>query len=113
MRLFHRLLLFLISLFAFAPAFTQSNETYAIVVGISKYRFIKPLTFADKDADLFSELLKSGAAGKIKPENLFILKNDSANAGNFWSALQRISNKKLNKGDRVYIFFAGRVSYDL
>ena len=91
------------------PGFAQNNsgETYAIVVGISKYRYIKPLSYADSDAELFTELLKSRAGGNIKQENLFLLKNDSANAGNFWSALSRLSNMNLNKGDRVYIFFAG------
>ena len=107
-RIFLLLSFLLLSYFPFA----QSNqpgagETYAIVVGISKYRFIKPLSYADRDADLLAELLRSGAGGKIKPENLFLLKNDSANGGNFWSALQRICNKQLNKGDRVYIYFAG------
>ncbi len=102
------LLLWLVSSSSFS--FAQVNatgETYAIVVGISKYRFIKPLSFADKDADLFAQLLRSGAGGNIKPQNLFLLKNDSANGGNFWSALSRINNNNLNKGDRVYIYFAG------
>ncbi len=86
---------------------TPNGDTYAIVVGISKYHYIKALSYADKDADLFAELLRSGAGGSIKPGNLFLLKNDSANAGNFWSALSRISNKRLGKGDRVFIYFAG------
>ena len=91
--------------------FAQQNETegevYAIVVGISKYNYIKPLNYADRDADLFASLLRSAAGGRIREENLFLLKNDSANAGNFWSTLLRVSNKNLKKGDRVYIFFAG------
>ncbi len=94
------------------PVFPQKNsgkgEVYAIVVGISQYHYIKPLHYADSDAELFAELLQSGAGGNIRPENLFLLKNDSANAGNFWSAISRISNNKyLKEGDRVYIYFAG------
>src|SRR5688572_23618268 len=106
---FRQLILLLSGCACFLTGIPQSPtpNSYAIVVGISKYRYIKPLTYADKDAELFSELLKSGAGGRLKADNIFLLKNDSANAGNFWSALQRISNKKLNKGDRVYIFFAG------
>lgn len=92
-------------------AFSQENhtpgETYAIVVGISNYKFIKPLNYADRDAELFTDLLRSTAGGGIKEENLFLLKNDSANAGNFWSSLLRICNRDLHKGDRVYIYFAG------
>lgn len=89
------------------PLKPVTGETYAIVAGISNYHYIKPLNYADSDADLFAEFLISGAGGSVKPENLFLLKNDSANAGNFWSALYRISNKNLRKGDRVYIYFAG------
>lgn len=105
------ILLFLTVLFS-CPfiLFSQENEkenVYAIVVGISKYNYIKPLSYADRDADLFSSYLRSAAGGRIKEENLFLLKNDSANAGNFWSTLLRVSNKNLKKGDRVYIFFAG------
>src|SRR5258705_4957767 len=97
---------FLIILCSSFACFAQQNnvaqgEVYAIVVGISKYHYIKPLSYADNDADLFAELLRSGAGGSIKPENLYLLKNDSANAGNFWSAISRISNKQLKKGDRV------------
>ena len=95
------------SFFLTSVAQSIAPNSYAIVVGISKYRFIKPLTYADKDAELFAELLMSGAGGSLKADNIYLLKNDSANAGSFWSALQRLSNKKLTKGDRVYIFFAG------
>ncbi|HMK17603.1 MAG TPA: caspase family protein [Chitinophagaceae bacterium] len=102
----------LLILFSSQPVFTQQSspvqgEVYAIVVGISKYNYIRPLSYADRDADLFTELLRSGAGGRIKQENLFLMKNDSANAGNFWSAISRISNKQLKKGDRVFIYFAG------
>ena len=102
----------LLILFSSQSSFTQQinpvqGEVYAIVVGISKYNYIRPLSYADNDADLFAELLRSGAGGRIKQENLFLMKNDSANAGNFWSAISRISNKQLKQGDRVYIYFAG------
>lgn len=107
-KLFFPFYLVLFSSFSFAQQNQATQgDVYAIVVGVSSYRYIKPLNYADRDADLFAELLRSGAGGRIKSENLFLLKNDSANAGNFWSALLRISNKKLKKGDRVYIYFAG------
>ena len=54
----------------------QTNNVYAIVVGISGYHYIKPLSYADKDAELFADLLRFDGAGGIKPENLFLLKND-------------------------------------
>lgn len=97
----------LFPLFFFAQTSKSEGDVYAIVVGISKYNYIRPLNYADRDADLFASLLRSSAVGQVKEENLFVLKNDSANAGNFWSTLLRVTNKDLKKGDRVYIFFAG------
>lgn len=96
-----------VSLLSFSQTRYPFPETYGIVVGVSNYHHMKPLNYADRDAELFTELLRSGAVGAIKPGNLLLLKNDSANAGNFWSGLSRLCNKQLNKGDRVFIYFAG------
>lgn len=96
-----------LTLTSFSQNKKATPETYGIVVGISNYHYIKPLNYADRDADLFTEMMRSGIVGKIKPENLLLLKNDSANSGNFWSGLSRLCNKQLNKGDRVFIYFAG------
>jgi Tfp pilus assembly protein PilF len=101
------ILLFAIPIIFFGQQTENEGDVYAIVVGISKYNYIRPLSYADRDADLFTAFLRSPAGGRIKDENLFLMKNDSANAGNFWSTLLRVSNKNLKKGDRVYIFFAG------
>ena len=51
----------LLILFSSQPVFTQQSnpvqgEVYAIVVGISKYNYIRPLSYADNDADLFAEI---------------------------------------------------------
>jgi len=85
-----------------------SGNTYAVIVGVSDYKYIKPLSFADKDALLFKEFLQSKAGGSVKSENIFLILNNDANA----STQPRIRNwlteaKKLQKGDRVYFYFAG------
>jgi hypothetical protein len=33
-----------------------NNHNYALIVGISDYKYIRPLSFADKDAQLFLRL---------------------------------------------------------
>jgi hypothetical protein len=33
------------------------GETYAVVVGVSDYKYVKPLSFAEQDAVLFKEFL--------------------------------------------------------
>src|SRR5215212_8799662 len=61
-----------------------SAHTYAMIIGISNYKFIQPLDFADKDAGLFRDFLKSAGGGKLKQDDIFCLLNEEAKAANFW-----------------------------
>ncbi|HEY5464975.1 MAG TPA: tetratricopeptide repeat protein [Hanamia sp.] len=84
------------------------GNIYAVIVGVSNYKYVRPLSFADRDALLFKEFLQSGAGGNVKEDNIFFKLNDSANV----STLPRMEEflketKKLQKGDRVYFYFAG------
>ena len=54
------------------PADTTKGETYAIITGVSNYPGINPLKYADKDAILFREFLKTPSGGNTKPENIFM-----------------------------------------
>lgn len=83
-----------------------TGETYALVVGISNYKYLKPLSFADHDAQLFADYLRTKAGGSIKEQNLILLKNDSAKSGDFWANLTKLSSR-VKKGDRFYLYFAG------
>ncbi|HEY4874476.1 MAG TPA: tetratricopeptide repeat protein [Puia sp.] len=84
------------------------GDVYAIITGISNYPGINPLRYADKDAILFREFLKTPNGGSVKSENILSLINDSAKAADFnvraYSWLQR---KNLKKNDRLYIYFSG------
>jgi len=42
----------------------QGPQTFAIILGISKYKYVRPLTYADKDAEMFRDYLKSPAGQK-------------------------------------------------
>ena len=84
------------------------GNTYAIIVGISEYPYLKPLHFADKDAELFRDFLLSPAGGNVKPENMHVLLNENATSANFWvKGFAWLRNKNLQKGDRLYFYFAG------
>ncbi|MCX6210468.1 MAG: caspase family protein, partial [Bacteroidetes bacterium] len=85
---------------------TVQGDVYALVVGISNYPYIKPLNYADNDAELFANYLRSNSGGKIKEENLVLLTNDKAKSGNFWANFMKLSSK-VKSGDRYYIYFAG------
>jgi tetratricopeptide (TPR) repeat protein len=83
-------------------------QTFAMIMGISKYKYVRPLTYADKDAEMFKEYLKSPAGGKIKDDNIFMLLNEQAVSAIFWGkGFQWLKAKKLQKGDRLFIYLAG------
>lgn len=84
------------------------GTTYALIVGISNYQYIQPLKYADKDAALFRDYMKSKAGGNVKDENILFLVNDDAKGGTLNArALSWIENRKYNSGDRLFIYLAG------
>ena len=89
---------------------TQGSEhrTFAMIMGISTYKFIRPLSFADSDAELFRDFLKSPAGGKIADSNIYFLKNEEAKAANFLvKGMSWLRNRNLKTGDRLYIYLSG------
>jgi hypothetical protein len=84
------------------------SQTFALVVGVSKYKYVRPLTYADKDAELFRDFLKSPGGGSIKDENIFCLLNEKALNSTFWTkGFQWLRSKQLQKGDRLFIYLSG------
>jgi tetratricopeptide (TPR) repeat protein len=83
-------------------------QTFAFIVGISKYKYVRPLTYADKDALLFRDFLKSPGGGRLHDNNIFMLLNEDVNNANFWSkGFQWLKAKDLRRGDRLFIYLAG------
>ncbi|MDZ4794627.1 MAG: caspase family protein [Bacteroidota bacterium] len=86
----------------------KGPQTFAIVVGVSKYKYVRPLAYADKDAILFRDYLKSPGGGSIKDDHIFSLLNEQASNSNFWGkGFQWLKAKQLQKGDRLFIYLAG------
>lgn len=84
---------------------SNSGVKRALVIGISKYKACElDLNYADKDAELFRDyLLKIDSVPK---KNLTFLTNEEATSYNISSALAKLI-ENTNKGDKVYLFFAG------
>jgi tetratricopeptide (TPR) repeat protein len=83
-------------------------QTFAMILGISKYKHVRELQYADKDAELFRDFLKSPAGGSLSDDNIFMLLNEQALSTNFWSKGNKwIKAKSLRKGDRLFIYLAG------
>jgi tetratricopeptide (TPR) repeat protein len=86
----------------------KGPQTFAIIMGVSKYKYVRPLAYADKDAILFKDYLKSPGGGAVKDENIFLLLNENASNSNFWGkGFQWLRAKNLQKGDKLFIYLAG------
>ena len=86
----------------------QGPQTFAMIMGISSYKYVRPLTYADKDAEMFRDFLKSPGGGKLSDDNIYCLLNDQATLANFYSkGFQWLKIKKLQQGDRLFIYLAG------
>lgn len=94
---------------AAAPKQTPIGDIYALIIGISNYKNIRHLNYADKDATAFRDFLLSKGGGSVKPENIRIYLNDSAQQATIYNlAMKRwLRELKLKKGDRIYIYMSG------
>ena len=86
----------------------SSENTYAVVVGISDYQdpAIPDLRFADKDAEAFANYLRSPAGGSLDKDHLRLLTNSNATAGKVASALYWLVDES-KEADQVIIYFSG------
>lgn len=95
------------------PNITQHHgTTYAVVIGISKYKEVHALNFADRDAEIFSDFLLRKTGMALDSGNVKLFVNDKATLNNIGNALSDIVIKDMKKGDRVIFFFAGHGDYD-
>ena len=89
------------------------GQTYALLIGISKYK--RPdlsLQYADADATLFSELLKSQRGGGVPAENLVLLTDEKATLAAVRLAFQDLLKRRAQKTDTVVILIAGHGTVD-
>ena len=75
----------------------------AIIIGISQYKEVTPLQFADKDAVAFAEFLKTQ---QVPDDNIKLFLNEEATRFNIVDELYTTS-QKLKKGDKFFFYFGG------
>ncbi|HMU48072.1 MAG TPA: tetratricopeptide repeat protein [Chitinophagaceae bacterium] len=86
----------------------KGPQTFAMIMGISSYKYVRPLAYADKDAEMFRDFLKSPGGGSIPDDNIFCLLNEEAISSTFWTkGWKWLTAKKLQQGDRLFIYLAG------
>jgi tetratricopeptide (TPR) repeat protein len=91
---------------------SDQGKTYAIVIGISNYKEVADLKYADQDAAIFADYLLQKNKLGVDSANLLVFLNEKATLHNIGSAISSIIRAKPQKGDRVLFFFAGHGDYD-
>ncbi len=81
------------------------GKIWAVVVGISQYRTIRSLRFADKDALAFYDYLLNEVG--VPKENMTLLTNDQATLFNLKRSLGTDLKRKAGQKDTVIIYYAG------
>ena len=103
-----------ILLFAYGLALTTEDiydNSYALIIGINKYKNVSNLDYAVKDAKSIASLLTDNF--NFPSENIKVLLNDEATYSSVRFSLAEIS-KTAKANDRVLIYFAGHgVTEDL
>ncbi len=85
-------------------------RSYALVVGISKYRNLPAdaqLEYPDRDAESIYTVLISAEGGQFPAENVHKLINQDATAANIKAELETWLPSVTHEEDRVLIYFAG------
>ena len=93
---------------AATAAAPTSGQTYALLIGISKYA--KPelsLQFADADANVFGKLLESPRGGGIPSSNILLLTDEKATTAAIRNGFQDFLKRRAGKNDTVLIAIAG------
>ena len=101
------------TLAAATPAPAAPGQTYALLVGISKYK--RPelaLQFAEADATLFSQFLASQRGGGIAPENVMLLTDEKATTAAVRNGFHDFLQRRAGKNDTVIILVAGHGTVD-
>ncbi len=93
---------------AASAATAAGGQTYALLVGISKYK--RPelsLQFANADANAFSKLLASPRGGGIDSRNIVLLTDENATTAAVRNAFQDFLKRRAHKNDTVILLIAG------
>lgn len=98
---------------ATAAAAPTGGQTFALLVGISKYA--KPelsLQFANADANAFGKLLETPMGGAVPTNNVMLLTDEKATTAAVRNGFQDFLKRRAGKNDTVVILIAGHGTVD-
>ena len=89
-----------------------TGQTFAFLIGISRYKFIESLEYADKDVDLFASYLQSRRGGSlVLGKNLRLLKNEDATLARITQELTHFVSGRGSKDSTLILFVAAHGRY--
>lgn len=91
-------------LIAKLPANTASNNVLAMVTGIAEYAELPSVSFADRSAQSFADLIQRQYG--IAPANLMLLTNQDATGVRWMGRLQTIA-RRATENDKLIVYYAG------
>lgn len=91
----------------------SGGQLYALVVGVSRYRYAseQDLHYADKDAAALATFLRESACFNAAPENVVLLQNGMARAEVIKASLDELLSRA-TENDRFLFYFSGHGMHD-
>ncbi len=85
---------------------SKYSNSWALIIGIDKYKHVSPLGYATNDAKAMADILEKRFG--FPKENISLLLDDKATVGAIRKTFLGYTNKKkIQPDDRVLVFFAG------
>ncbi len=104
-----------VHVFRAAPPASNPGKIFALLIGISEYKYNPPgsLQFADKDAELFAELLKSPRGGAQQTPEIRVLTNREATRAGIDQEVDRMAkeNAESAASNSLVLFIAGHGAF--
>lgn len=92
-----------------AGAKAGGGKTFALLVGISKYQKLPQeqwLQYANADATIFADHLRSGRGGAVPADNILLLTDEKATTAALRNAFETFLKGRAGKNDTVMILIA-------
>lgn len=83
----------------------NKGQIWAVVIGISQYKTVRSLKYADKDAQAFRDYLTKNVG--VAPDHMTFLINEQATLFNMKRSLGTDLKRKAGPKDTVIIYYAG------
>ena len=73
----------------------------------SKYQSFESLNYADRDATIFYDFLRSKAGGNVDSADIYFKTNENAKGGDIWRGVSWLERRADSTGETAVIYFSG------